>query len=317
MSTSEALQTFGNTFDVTYYNGSDYVTATATYTGGTRTLATSAGNIPAGVECLQYTAPCTTISSNPTYITLEMHPQYSIFNTTQVHTAVFVYSTTSAAVPPYQSPQWRWYVSGSEMLFEGDLDNNNNLVSATVASDRCFYVNADITSQSTFSASSYKVTFIAPVSTYDNKLYFYIAPPYLSMDAYGSSGIITTGTTSQNQSDMSGIASGIGETVDILEEHTGLLGDIIDFLHYIGECIAGDESEVSEVEPIETLPNPPDWDDAMSQVESALDDIPDITASGGFIWALYNLILSTSPVIKFLVPFGLIITLLSYIWWKK
>ena len=320
MTTQEALDTFGTSIDITYYNGSEYVQTTALYTNGTRQLQETVGDLPYGVECLQYTAYAPDINTSPVYIALQMHPQYQIFDTTQLHTACFVYSTSQAAVPPYQSPSWEWYISGTRRLFEGSTDSDNLLMSATVGSDRCFYVPVDLFSQSTFSAYSSKVEFIAPVSTYNSYLYIYLAAPYLSMDAYGVSGSSGSATTTgQNQGgvDVSGVVSGISETNDILEEHSGLLGDIIDFLHYIGECIAGDESEVSEVEPIETAENPPDWDDAMSQVESALDDIPDMTASGGFIWSLYNTIMTTSPVIKFMVPFGLILTLLSYIWWKK
>lgn len=320
MTTQEALDTFGSSISVTYFNGSDYVDTNAMYTGGTRTLQDPVGDLPAGVECLQYTCYAPDIYTSPVYITLQMHPEYQIFDTTQLHTACFVYSTSTAAVPPYQSPSWEWYISGTRRLFEGTTDQNGQLQVAYVASDRCFYVPVDLYAQNTFSAYSSKVEFIAPVSTYNSYLYIYIAAPYLSMDAYGvsgSSGTVTTTGQNQGEVDVSGVVSGISETNDILEEHSGLLADIIDFLHYIGECIAGDESEVSEVEPIETAQNPPDWDDAMSQVESALDDIPDMTASGGFIWSLYNTIMTTSPVIKFLVPFGLIITLLSYIWWKK
>lgn len=320
LTSEEALQVLGTSITVTYYDGDDYVTTEARYTSGTRQLQSAVGDLPAGTSCLQYTTSGTVINTNPLYVTLEMHPNYQIIDTQQLHTAVFVWSDNNATSPPYTSPNWEWFIGGQRHLFECGLENDNTTIPKVVVGvDNCFYCPVDLYSQNTFSAYSSKCTFAVPVQTFGGSLYIYLAVPYVSGDAYGINGTTTNTTTGQNQGEMdvSGVVSGISETNDILEEHSGLLADIIDFLHYIGETIAGDESEVSDVEPIETAENPPDWDDAMSQVESALDDIPDMTASGGFIWALYNTIMTTSPVIKFLVPFGLILTLLSYIWWKK
>lgn len=226
LTTQESLSVFGASFDVTYYDGSDYVTVTASYTDGTRVLQDDVGGIPQGVDCLQYTAPCTSISSAPEFITLDIRPQYSVFDTTQLHTAIFVYSTSTAAVPPYSSPQWRWTVSGQEQIFTGELDANDNLDSAFVASDRCFYVPVDIDSQSTFTASSIRCTFVAPISIYNNKLYFYLAPVYVSTDAEASNGIVT-GTTSGGSS---------GSNTDLTETN-GLLDSILDALGGIADDI--------------------------------------------------------------------------------
>ena len=81
MDTNEALQVFGSSFGVTSYNGTEYVTTTATYTNGTRTLQNDVGQYPAGAACLQYTAPVVNLNHNPEYITLDIKPEYSIFNT--------------------------------------------------------------------------------------------------------------------------------------------------------------------------------------------------------------------------------------------
>lgn len=317
LTSEESLQVLGSEITCTYYNGSEYVETPARYTGSKKVLQSAVGDLPAGSVCLQYTTSGTVIDTSPLYVTLEMHPNYQIIDTTQLHTAVFVWSNLSASSPPYTSPSWEWYIAGQRRLFECGINSDNTIPKVTVGVDSCFYCPVDLFAADSFTAYSSKCTFAVPVQTDGGSLYIYMAVPYVSGDAYGINGTTTTATTGQSQGDMSGVVSGISETNDILEEHSGLLADIINFLHYIGDTIAGDESEVSEVEPIETAENPPDWDDAMSQVESALDDIPDITASGGFIWSLYNLIMTTSPVIKFLVPFGLVITLLSYIWWKK
>lgn len=227
LTTSESAQVFGATFDVTYFDGTDYVTSTASYTGGTRALQSAVGDLPSGIDCLQYTCPCTSISSAPQYITLDIRPQYSIFDTDQLHTAIFVYSTSTAAVPPYSTPQWRWIISGQEEIFTGELDNDDNISAVLVASDRCFYIPVDIDSQSTFTASSIRCTFVAPVSIYDNKLYFYLAPVYVSSDADASNGVQTTVTTGQNQG---------GAGVD-LSETNGLLDSILDGISGLGDVI--------------------------------------------------------------------------------
>ena len=232
MDTTEALQVFGSTFEITYYNGSDYVSSTATYTGGTRTLQDSVGQYPAGAECLQYTAPVTNLSINPAYITLQINPQYSIFDTTQLHTAIFVYSTSSAACPPYQTPDWRWTISGSESIFYGELDSEYNIKSADVGSDRCFYIPVDFSQQSTFAASSVRCTFCAPVSVYNGYLYFYIAPPYLSSDAFGQNGS-TSSVTTVSTSSSSG--SG-GQSVDMTQTN-GILSAIQSGINGLAQAI--------------------------------------------------------------------------------
>lgn len=226
LSTSESLQVFGASFEVTYYNGSDYVQTIASYTDGTRTLQSAAGEIPAGVECLQYTAPVVDLSHNPEYITCDIRPLYSVFGTTQIHTAVFAYCTTPVSTPPYQSPDWRWLVSGSEQVFHG-TNTNNVLDTCYVASDMCIYVNADISSQSTFTASSERVTFVAPLSVYNGKLYFYLAPVYVSNDASASNGTTTTTTS-----------GGSGGSSPDMSETNGLLGSLLDLIRGIPAAIA-------------------------------------------------------------------------------
>lgn len=250
MDTSEALQVFGSSFQVTYYNGSDYVSTTATYTNGTRTLQNAVGDYPSGAECLQYTAPVVNLSHNPEYITLDIRPQYSIFNTTQLHTAIMVYCTQNAAVPPYQTPDWRWTVNGNESIFYGVLDSNDIIDTVYVASDRCIYIPVDLSQQATFQANSVRVTFVAPVSVYNNNLYIYLAPPYLSNDAFGESGTGSQTTTTSSSS------SGGGE-VD-LEETNGLLDGILDAISGLGNMILG--LFIPSQEFLE------DWIDAMKEM---------------------------------------------------
>lgn len=229
MSTSESLAVFGNTFVVTYYDGTDYVDTTATYTGSTRTLGDNVGDLPIGLECLQYTAPVSNLNINPQYITVQFLPQYSVNFTSQIHTALFVYtSQTSAAVPPYQSPDWRWIINGNEQIFTGPLINNDSQLDVCrVGVDDCFYVNVDYDSTETFSASSVRVSFVAPVGTDAGKVWLYIAPPYISEDATAENGIVTGTTTAP---------SGGSGSVD-LDQTNGLLGDIIAGISNLGDNI--------------------------------------------------------------------------------
>lgn len=221
MDATESLQVFGNTFTVTYYNGVDYVDTTASYTGNTRALQSSVGDLPQDLMCLQYTAPVTNLNLNPSYITVQFMPQYSILNTTQIHTALFCYtSQSSAAVPPYQSPDWRWIINGNEQVFSG-TPVNGQLDTVQVGVDSCFYVNVDYSQQSTFNASSVRVSFVAPVGTDAGKIYFYLAPPYISSDATGESGIVS-GTTTTSSSGTGG-----GVTNQDIQQTNGLLSSLI------------------------------------------------------------------------------------------
>lgn len=309
---------FGDEIACTYHTSSGNVDTIFRYYG-----TTTFSDVPAysgdvsfitGSTFLLYSADLTGIIADPTQITVDIKPEYSIFDTQQIRACIGL-TGTNYSPQSFISASWDWYYDGERQHFEAPI---NEYGYGLRAQDRLLswynLVPVSMTSQNVTSGYSLRAVF--PVA--DSSCYLALSCPYVSLGASGGSGAITdtTGLTTQ-QAGASDVVSGISETNDILEEHSGLLGDIIDFLHYIFDTLEGDESEVSEVEPIETMENPPDWDDAMSQVESALDDIPDVTASGGFIWALYNMIMTTSPVIKFLVPFGLIITLLSYIWWKK
>lgn len=325
MTPSETRQIFGDSFSGRYFNGSDYVDITFRYNAVTSVSSVGwvdpDGYMVAGRDVIVYTAPASGVNSNANYVTVDVQPEYSLFDFDVLYTAIGVSNGMSQNISAFQSPFWKWHIGGQEVTFEGNNTVNDEGVFPKVAlqnNNIRLYSLCPVkyVSQSLTSGYSLRAGFFG-AGTYSSTLLIYIACPYITDGASGITGTFTTATTQQGGVDMSGVESGIQQTNDVLEEHTGLLGRIIDFLQYIGESIHGDESEVSEVEPIETMENPPDWDDAMSQVESALDDVPDVTASGGFIWALYNSIMTTSPVIKFLVPFGLVITLLSYIWWKK
>ena len=233
MDTNEALSVFGTQFTVTYYNGSEYVDSVASYTGGTRFLQDDLGDYPAGANCLQYTCPVVNLNDNPQYITVQIDCNYSILQTSQLYTGIMVYSTNTAAVPPYQTPDWRWNINGSEEIFYGQLDTNDNIDIVYVASDRCFFIPVNVNRAAAFTATSIRCTFIAPVSVYNGYLYIYLAPPYLSNDAFGQNGIVT-GTTVTTNSNING--TDINVNVD-MSETNGLLGGIIDVLDHIVEDI--------------------------------------------------------------------------------
>ena len=325
MDSNDVLALYGQEIPVTYYTSSGFVDTVYRFdaftsfdmSGGNFYLsgedASMYSNYLQNCTLLRYTADLSGLVNDANQIVIDLTPIYSIIDTYSITCVIGVSGSSYNPSNPYTSASWDWSFNGFSYHFESPTNTFGFGARATDTQGTWFNFVPVFMSNSS-STSGYSLRAVFPLSSASSQLV--IGCPLVSVDASGGT-TVTTATTSQQQVDASGVISGISETNDILEEHSGLLGDIIDFLHYIGECIAGDESEVSEVEPIETMENPPDWDDAMSQVESALDDVPDVTASGGFIWALYNMIMSTSPVIKFLVPFGLIITLLSYIWWKK
>ena len=125
LTAQETLQFIGNSLEVTYYNGSDYATTTAmyqsTYTGALTEVSESPVGFvsSSGVPWLIYSFNPTSINTSPNYITVQIDPTYSLFDTNYLYTCVALSAGTSTpSTSAYTSPSCDWYIAGSVNHFE-------------------------------------------------------------------------------------------------------------------------------------------------------------------------------------------------------
>ena len=247
---NEARAIFGESISFTYYDGSDYVTSTASYDGDDTidsvTSSDTYTSVYAGAPCLIYrsASPITTNTSN-SYITVSVSPRYSISNTDFIHTFIGA-GTRDTVSSIYQSPSWDWSVGHFE---NSDTDGSGHKAYFTINSLNDFtFVPVDYSSGSSFSAYCLDADFQGNYSGYRYFYYFAIGIPYVSGDASAQSGTLPA------SSGGIGSGTGIGDinvNVDVdMEETNGLLGDIIDVLDGLVDHVAAlfitDENYIEE-----------------------------------------------------------------------
>lgn len=234
MTAAECLETFGESFSVTYWNGTELVQTNALYQN-TATL----GTVPSvavtdylqnGRTVLAYSFSGS-ISGSPEQIQIDLQPQYSLFDIDQLHTVIM---TPSGATPttPYQSPQWIWMLGGKRTVFEG-ISANNDMFRIPVNNTLCLYAPVDWSSQSLSSGYSVRAVFSGGQLLKQNDLYWiYIGVPYISSGASGSQGTFSDSQTSAS------VSGDINVSVD-MSETNGILDSIKDILSGIVSGVAG------------------------------------------------------------------------------
>lgn len=235
MTSSEALQVFGDTISAKYFNGTDYVDIEYRYqfVGSISSVYsdTSFESVYEGASFLLYATPTIYPSSNPDYITFDIKPQYSIFNTTQIHTFIALNGADYALGSAYQSPSWDWIVNGSSLHAENSA-TYDGAKSYFYYSDYWTFVPFDFRAQNAFSAYSIRATFHGN-STYGGNSWLAIGIPYVDVDAEGE-----PGTGSLGSSGSGGSGGDINVSVDVdMSETNGLLGTLIDAVKGIGTFI--------------------------------------------------------------------------------
>lgn len=247
MTVAETRQYIGDTLEVRYYNGSNYVTTTATYTDGSSLNFEERSDSPvqfvAGNHLwLRYDFTATGLSLNPDYISIRIEPAFSIYDTRYVYTCLGLgtYGRISASV--YQSPICHWLKGGNVVSFENStLDWNDPTYHSFLFpqqwtpayySYQVSYIPVVMTDSSDFSASCLDVSFFGndSPSNYPDKFTFYVMCPYVSTGSTGGSGVITTapssGTTSPISSTTSSSGGGGGGASDLTETNS-LIGRVI------------------------------------------------------------------------------------------
>ena len=314
LTVNETREFIGSTFEVTYYNGSDYVTTTATYDTYTTFYSETSENPSGfftGTTWLKYSVTMSGINSSPAYVTVHCEPSYSLFDTEYVYTCFALQKVTNMGISSsaYQSPNSDWYMGGSNINFA----NRNESASGSGVyayltmgnGAQCSYIPIVHRQQNTFSAYSIDAEFSGGYSTLSN---FFVMCPYVSNNASGASGTfdtsaVTTGTNSGGVSvDLSGVESqlaGVGDDVGLI------VSAILD------------DSDVPDVdEPMETCPPRLDIDEQMMiTAKHIMDDIPDTVAAMGFWVELCNALFPSAEWFRVLVPALILIALLTYVLW--
>lgn len=250
LTTQEALQFIGSSIPVTYYDGSGYSQTTATY-DGVVTCENEVSENPVGyvlspdgvasTQYLHYTIPAVGANNNNSYVTFNLQPTYSLFDTSMVYTC-FALSYSISGLASYQSPQANFYIGGSIHHYENQsLQNSGSSARARLVFGsgtqikNCTYVPISFSSQSTFSAYAVDCSFYGNGGS--GVRHFYIMIPYVSNNASGASG---TFDTSGGQTGGSTGSGDINVNVDVdMTETNGLLGRIEIILSGIVDDIKG------------------------------------------------------------------------------
>lgn len=236
MTVQESAALFGQSFDVTYLDSSGVLrSSSAVYSGSTyitemNGYVDDAGYLNTGREFLFYRMydASYALNTQPQNVTVRLNPQYSIFDTEYIYTAIAVMSANSdqsTSLAAYDSPVWRWVWNGNIVNFDSVSIANNDVLPHLnfdgKGSQSFDFVRAYMSSQATTSGSSIEATFDHVQSwSVGADVFIMVGCPYISSSAYGGSGTLDTSgsvtTTTQ-----------INVNVDVdLDETNGLLGSI-------------------------------------------------------------------------------------------
>ena len=238
---AETRALIGDTIPAKYFNGSQYVDFDFQYSSTWSISSVSCADscLPsAGQTVLIYSqSGSISVGGSNSYIQVDLQPEYSFYDTEVIRQFIGVSSGSSVSIAAYQSPAWRWFVSS-----QGDKAfYNDSETSSGSGAQSCFYVgfdssmpftfvDADYTSQSTFSAYSYRALFYGN-SAKNGHLYLAVSCPVISDTSTMASG--TGGVTTA----VTGGSGDITVNVDMTETNT-FLGGILDFLEGLLQGIA-------------------------------------------------------------------------------
>lgn len=319
MTAADALTVFGSTIPFKYFTtGNEYVDAVFSYNrtvtqtpyrvdtaGGSYTYEGSVW-----LEYLYSAGP--DISTNPQYISVDIQPQYSLFDTQQIHTCIAC-STADSPSTIFQSPAWDWYFNGQTYHIENSDTTSDTTRKANFTVDDWQYtfVCADLSSASVGSGYSYRATFSGN-SFRGYRMRLMIAVPYLSSGGSGGSGTFTTD---------SGGGGGGGDTYTVIVnvDNSGVesrLDDVNSGIADINSAIYGQGSETMPY--LDSMDTPSFHFDGstIDDVNDTLQQVPQEFAAAGFWWELaFNVLHLDSPFWA-IVPLVCILALLRYVVWR-
>lgn len=315
MSPQEALQVFGNTIECTYSRyqaGQEDIVFT--YSGVSQAQGYTLVNEntttfdPSSFDWLVYSSPVLYPDVRPSVITFDIKPTYSIFDTTQIHTALALTTgnNPSPSASVYNSPQWKWNIAGSDVTYENRDEDGNGLMAYfygyTFQTANPFYYNyvvMDFSSQNRISGYSYRATFNGQYN--DGYYWLMIACPYIDESASGESGIVT-GTT----------ASPYVVTIDV---NVTVDNSVIE--SQLNDYLGGDDTNITTFAPVD-LGTIPTIDINKLQHDVDIGDVIERTSSGLAVWwGLIGSVMSACPFLVWLVPVLIVVAVLGWALWRK
>lgn len=323
---TESRDIFGSEISGKYYNGSEYVDCTFTYNTtatlyGVNTAGLTGDYLNANSTYLIYTAQFTA-NTAVQYITVEVQPTYSIFDTTQIHSCIALSAGTSNASSPatpsstFQSPSWDWIIGGSSV----HLENSDTISGGGKKAGIDFKINSvhtwfsfvqlDFTSQSSISGYSLAADFYGN-SAVGGKYYLAIGCPYVDSSSTASNGTFTTAPAG-------GGDINVLVTVDVdLSDTNSKIDGIAGAVQAVKDLLEGDSSDyppLTSLIPLGTYPMTFD-SNVVDDGLQALDDVPDELAAGGFWFKLSYDLLHLSP-LWLLLPLLMALALARYVIWR-
>ena len=321
MTASEALAIYGNQIPVTYYSyqTNDYETAIAEYVGSANNIWNPYGTfeVPYDAPCLWYQVAADT-NNSPSYITVQLDANYSIFDTEYIYQICGCSTFHNISSDNYSSPSWLYNFNGQDTLFERTISGTVNYAAYQAlynGNKQVSWVEVNQTSNSPASGYSKRVRFYGNTGA---TKYIFISLPYVSGDAFGSSG--TPASTSAT--------TGVSVTVNVNVSVDN--SDVISAVNAQGaEQSAAASAQQSQdaayqesmlhgstvqTETIATF-NKSELEEAMTA--DIYDDLPGMIATSGFWLALLGHILKLVPLFSGFFAGFLCLNLLIYILWRK
>lgn len=246
MTYSEAVSCFGDTIPIRYLDRSgvyhdetaSLVTNNAPYTIGQTSYIDDISYLVATRQVVLYsfqTEYSTPVNQTPQQVTVKLQPEYSIFDTSFIYTAIGIQISSDTNLQAYNSPVWDWVFAGQNVQFDAvNTASNNVLPNFYLKNSNGYFlgngsgnfkfnfVPAYMTSQALTSGYSTEATFDnvwGDSSGGRQTIYIAIGVPYVSVGASGATGTpaATSATTSQQ----------INVNVDVdMSETNGILGTI-------------------------------------------------------------------------------------------
>lgn len=290
LTVQETRDFIGSSIPFTYYNGSQYVDAVATYDSSDTCTAETSENpsgFPVGSTFLRYSYSASGINSSPNYITFRITPTYSIFDTEFLYTcfAVTKYTGQNVSSSAYQSPNSDWFIGGSNLNFANRNEtslNSGSYAYLSFTNLTALYVPIVHRQQSTFSAYAVDFESSGGVASLG---YFYVMCPYVSGDAFGQSGTFAPVSSSGTVTGTTSAGSG-SVNVDLTETN-GILGSIAAGISGIGDTLVHvfvpTEEQIldfrSDLDELldDTFSGIPETGDILDDVKDTIVDAPPVS----------------------------------------
>lgn len=310
----ETRDLIGATIPARCYNGNGYTDFTFSY-GGTASVISVTGSNVAGISAgdtvIYYTADLTTVSTDPQYITCDIRPEYSFFDTQYIYQYIALssnYSYPTPATSAYAPPSWRWHDSRTgDIIYESQSTYNNGAnygYFRTAVDGQTWdstFVEALLQGSADFSAYSYRACFYGN-SLQNGRYTLFVSCPKVTDTSTMASGTGITGTSGGGSGDVN---------VSVIVDNS----DVVSALSGLGSYPAETATTVA------TLPPDLDIEGALTGANDILDDLPDVVESTGFwlyfLGRVFGVTFATVPVFQ---SFALVLVLLSifmYILWRK